>query len=184
MQIAQKAAECERRGGVIARERGIGIFTVLREHGFFRRLEVKARLAALHAAGHRPRVQNAQGERAVVEQQFVAVLQISGQDRRDGKGFAERERIALAQRQRREKRADAQLGALQVDEQVTGNALRGLGAAQAFQPRRTLFEGTVGKVQAHAAHPRAQQSAERIRVGAGGAERAVELAGHGVSSLG
>ena len=140
--------------------------------------------AALHAAGHRPRVQNAQGERAVVEQQFVAVLQISGQDRRDGKGFAERERIALAQRQRREKRADAQLRTLQVDEQVTGNALRGLGAAQAFQPRRTLFEGTVGKVQAHAAHPRAQQSAECIRVGAGGAERAVELAGHGVSSLG
>ena len=67
---------------------------------------------------------------------------------------------------------------------LTGNALRGLGAAQAFQPRRTLGEGTVGKVQAHAAHPRAQQSAERIRVGAGGAERAVELAGHGVSSLG
>ena len=85
------------------------------------------------------------GERAVVEQQFVAVLQISGQDRRDGKGFAERERIALAQRQRREKRADAQLRALQVDEQLTGNALRGLGAAQAFQPRRTLGEGTVGR---------------------------------------
>ena len=83
-----------------------------------------------------------------------------------------------------EKRADAQLRTLQVDEQVTGNALRGLGAAQAFQPRRTLGEGTMGKVQAHAAHPRAQQSAECIRVGAGGAERAVELAGHGVSSLG
>ena len=124
------------------------------------------------------------GERAVVEQQFVAVLQIPGQDRRDRKGFAERERIALAQRQRRGNRADAQLRTLQVDEQLAGNALRGLGAAQAFQPRRTLGEGTMGKVQAHAAHPRAQQGAQGIGIGTARTERAVELSGHGVSSLG
>ena len=51
MQIAQKAAEREHRGGVIARQRSVGVLAVLREHCLLCRLEVKTVLPALDAAG-------------------------------------------------------------------------------------------------------------------------------------
>ena len=181
MQIAQKAAERERRGGVVARERGIGIFTVLREHGFFRRLQVEARVAALHAAGEsvgkqgfqllvriRARAQHRFGRRKarkLIAQMLRTVRAGKGGDVRVACGhIAERDaRVLLVEEHAAQEVAAPVVQTRAVDHRAGGDDADDVALDEALGQRRVLGLLTDGDLVALGDEPRDVAVARMVR---------------------